>query len=166
MSKAWRSAVDLVARISVWLGMVLVVLGFTKATLLMIQSSRSLETLATIDAASVGGIGFGGLVDLSWQDATGATYRAAGVPVTYGLGRRLRLGSPLSRAQLRIKYQTQGARPTVLIVDDIPVRIRNSAALAIAGFLAITAGSGLILGMLLAGDSSQFARYRGTDPEN
>ena len=151
MTTEWRAAVGLVGRISVWLGMVLVVAGFAKAALLFIQSSRSLETLATIDSATARSFGSGGHVDLSWHDAAGTTYHATGVQVTHGLGRRLQLGSPLSRAQLKIRYQPKTDRPAILVVDDIPERVRSAAALAIAGFLAMSAGSAMILGLMLAG---------------
>ena len=158
MSEAWNGAVQLVGRISVWLGMVLVVIGFTKAALLLIQSSRSIETMATIDAATGRGVGYGSLVDLSWEDRTGATQRAARVPITLDLGRKLRLGGRLSRAQLKIRYQMANNRPNVLVVDDIPERIKTASALAIGGFLAISAGSALILGMMLFGGAfSEFA---------
>jgi hypothetical protein len=154
MSKAWNGAVQLVGRISVCLGMVLVVIGFTKATLLLIQSSRSVETLATIDAASARGVGYGSLVDLSWQDLSGATQRAVRVPISYDLGRKLRLGGRLSRAQLKIRYQLANNRLNVLVVDDLPERLKTAAALAIRGFLAISVGSALILGMMLFGGPS------------
>ncbi len=148
----WRGAMLLVGRLSVGLGVVLVVLGLAKVALLAMQTVRSRETIATIEAATRRQIGSGGSVDLSWQDAEGVTYRAGGVQISNELGRKLRLGSRLARANLKIRYQPKSQRPSVLVVEDLPEHIRSAAALAIAGFLAVSAGSALILAIMLSGN--------------
>lgn len=151
MGKDWSGAAYLVGRISVWLGLALVLVGLAKTTILYVQSHRGLETLATIESTAGRGFGTGGWVDLSWRDAAGATRQAAGVPVTSGLGRKLRLGSALARSHLRIRYQPNTERPSILVIEDVPEQIKSAAALSIAGFLAITAGSLLVLAMMLSG---------------
>ena len=155
MSTDWRGAVQLVGRLSVGLGMVLVLLGLSKGVLLLLQAVRGIETIATIEAATRRSVGSGGSVDLAWQDADGITYRTVGVAISHELGRKLRLGSRLARANLRIRFQPRSLRPAVLVVEDMPEHIRSAATLAIAGFLAISGGSALILAMLLGGDNAR-----------
>ena len=147
--KTWGAAAHLVGRMTVILGVVLVLIGFAKTAILYVQSHRGLETLATIDGTAGRTLGTGGWVDLSWQDTAGATRRALGVQVTTGLGRKLKLGSALARSHLRIRYQPDNARTSVLVIEDVPEQIKSAAALAIAGFLAMSAGSMIVLGVML-----------------
>jgi hypothetical protein len=146
----WFGAAYLVARILVFLGLGLAVLGIAKAASVAFQSRGSLETLATIEAASPR-VGGGGLVELSWQEPDGAMRRVAAVPVSRALGRKLRIGSALGREKLRIRYRAGPQSPSypVVVVDDLPEQVRSAASLAIGGCLAVTAGSLLVLSLLL-----------------
>lgn len=143
------SAAYLVGRMTVLVGLLLVAFGAFKGSRLLLENQRGIETLATIDASESRTVGFGGWVDLSWRDAGGDTRRAIGVEVSRDLSRKLRLGRPLSRANLRIRYQPGAVQQAVVIVDDVPERIKGAAALAMAGFLAISAGSLVVLLTLL-----------------
>jgi hypothetical protein len=146
----WFGAAHLVARILVFLGIGLALLGIGKAGLLAVQSRGSLETLATIDAATPR-VGGGGLVELSWQEPGGSLRHAMAVPVSRALGRKLKIGNALWREKLRIRYRPgpQSPQQPVVVVDDLPDQVRNAAALAIGGCLAVTVGSLLVLGLLL-----------------
>jgi hypothetical protein len=146
----WFGAAELVARILVFLGLGLALLGMARAGLIAFQALGSLETLATIDATS-SRLGGGGLVELSWQEPGGALRHAAAVPVSRVLGRKLRIGNPLWREKLRIRYRPgpQSAQNPVVVVDDLPDQVRGAASLAIGGCLAVTAGSVLVLALLL-----------------
>ncbi len=154
MVKEWDGAAHLVGRMSVLLGLVLVAVGCGKYALLLVQSHRGAEAMATIDASTQRTMSTGGWVDLSWQDRGGGARYAFNVPVTSGLGRKLRLGSTLSRAAVKIRYDTDNAQSGVMIVEDVPEQIKSTAALAIAGFLAMSAGSVIILGTLLLGHAA------------
>lgn len=144
-----RTAARLVAQMTVAIGLLLVVVGLSRTYAVYAESRRGLETLATIDAAAIHRLDTGGSVDLSWRDAGGATRQAFGVEVTSDLGRKLRLGNPLVRAQLRIRYRPDSPRATVLVIEDVPPRIKRASALSIAGFFAITAGSLIMLWLSL-----------------
>jgi hypothetical protein len=155
----WFGAASLVARILVFLGLGLALLGLARAGMIAFQSRGSLETLATIEAAS-SRLGGGGLVELSWQEPGGAMRHAAAVPVSRALGRKLRIGNSLGREKLRIRYRPgpQSPQNPVMVVDDLPEQVRSAASLAIGGCLAVTAGSLLVLALLLwrrrSGDGS------------
>jgi hypothetical protein len=146
----WFGAAFLVARILVFLGLGLAVLGIAKAATVAFQSRGSLETLATIEAAS-SRVGGGGLVELSWQEPNGAMRRVVAVPVSRALGRKLRIGNALGREKLRIRYHAGPQSPSypVVVVDDLPEQVRSAASLAIGGCLAVTVGSLLVLSLLL-----------------
>jgi hypothetical protein len=146
MQRAWFGAANLVARILVFLGVGLALLGAGQAGLIAMQTRGSVETLATIEAASLRG--GGALLQLSWQEPGGAARQAVDVPVSRGLGRKLRIGNTLSREKLRIRYRP-GAQQAVVVVDDLPERVRGAASLAIGGCLAVTVGSFLVLALLL-----------------
>lgn len=165
MIKDWDGAAHLVGRMSVVLGLILVAVGCGKYAMIYLQSHRGAEALATIDAATLRAMSTGGWVDLSWQDAGGAARYAFNVPVTSGLGRKLRLGGALSRANLKIRYEPGDAHGAILIVEDVPEQFKNAAALAIAGFLAISAGSSIILGTLLFGRAAQAGSEPRSDEE-
>ena len=151
MGKDWSGAAHLVGRMLVWMGLVLVAVGITKTSMLYLQSQRGLETLATIDSTANRSLGTGGWVDLSWLDTAGATRHAFGVQVTNGLGRKLRLGGALARTHLKIRYEPDSTKASILVVEDVPEQIKSAATLAIAGFLAITIGSFMVLGLILWG---------------
>ncbi len=152
----WFVAAHLVARMLVWLGFGLAALGFGRTVLTVYEARSGIETLATIEAAAAL-IGGAGRVELSWQEPTGETRRAVGVGVSRALSRRLRIGSIMWREKLRIRYRPGLAASTpvrpVVVVDDVPEQVRSSASLAIGGFLAMTAGSALIMVLLLFGDA-------------
>lgn len=160
----WRIAARLVARMTIGVGLLLVAVGGFKSMLLYAESRRGLETLATIDAAANRALGTGGWVDLSWQDPAGITRQALGVEVTGGLGRKLRIGSTLTRSQLRIRYRPDSARPAVLVVDDVPEQIRRASALSIAGFVAVSAGSFIMLWLAWRRQKSIEEPPEGTGP--
>ena len=141
----WQVAASLVARMTLGVGLLLVAIGAVKTGRLYAESRRGLETLANIDGATYSTLGVGGWVDLSWQDPAGVTRQALGVEVTGGLGRKLRIGSAITRSQLRIRYRPDSARPEVVVIDDVPEQIRRAATLSIAGFFAISAGSFMML---------------------
>ena len=141
----WLIASRLVARMTLGVGLLLVAVGGFKTGLLYVESRRGLETLATIDGAAFRTFGASGWVDLSWQDSAGVTRQALGVVVTADLGRKIRIGNSLTRSQLRIRYRLESARPAVVVIDDVPEQIRRAAALSIAGFFAISAGSFMML---------------------
>lgn len=147
----WRMAAGLVARMTVGFGAALVAMGVYQGASTYRDSHRGLEVLANIDAAINRGLGASGQVDLSWQEPSGVRRQARGVAVTGGLGRKLRLGNVLSRAQLRIRYQPGSERSSVVVIEDVPEQIKRAAALSIAGFMAMTGGSLLMLAMLLVG---------------
>lgn len=155
MVKDWDGAAHLVGRMSVLLGLILVAIGCGKYAVLFVHSHRGAEAMATIDASTQRAMSTGGWVDLSWQDTGGGARYAFNVPVTSGLGRKLRLGSSLSRAAVKIRYEPDNAQGAVVIVEDVPEQVRSAAALAIAGFLAMTVGSAIILGTLLLGDAAR-----------
>lgn len=165
MVKDREGAAHLVGRMSVLLGLILVVIGCGKYGMVYVQSHRGSEAMATIDASTSRAMGNGGWVDLSWQDTGGATRHAFNVPVTSGLGRKLRLGSALSRAGLKIRYEPSNTQGNVVIVEDVPEQFKNAAALAIAGFLAMSAGSAIILATLLFGGTAAFGSGPRSDPE-
>ncbi len=154
-------AAHLVARILVWLGLGLAALGFVKTGLVVYEARSGIETLATIEATAAR-VGGGGRVELSWQEPTGEMRRAVDVGVSRALGRKLRIGNTLWREKLRIRYRpgVALAARSVVVVDDVPEQVKSAAALAIAGFLAVSAGSFLILGLMLQG------RLRGRSPGN
>jgi hypothetical protein len=139
-------AAHLVARILVWLGLGLAALGFVKTGLVVYEARSGVEATAV----RVGG---GGRVELSWQEPTGELRRAVDVGVSRALGRKLRIGNALWREKLRIRYRpgVASAARSVVVVDDVPEQVKSAAALAIAGFLAVSAGSFLILGLMLPG---------------
>ena len=151
MRKDWDGAAHLVGRMSVWLGLVLVLFGFARAATLYAQSHRGLETLATIDSTASSRMVSGGWIDLTWRDDAGAIKRASAVQVSSSLARKLRLGSALARTHLRIRYLPDDDRAAVLVVEDIPERMKSAAGLTIAGFVAISAGSLLVLSLMLSG---------------
>ncbi len=147
----WSGATLLIARIIVLLGLGLALLGFGRTLLVLFEVARGVETVANIESA-VAVPGAGGRVDLSWRDPGGEMRMASGVGVSRLLARKLRLGYALSRANLRIRYAASarsGAAQSVVVMDDVPDLIKRSAALAIGGFLAITAGSMIMVGLLL-----------------
>jgi len=148
----WMRAAHLVARITVLFGLALVCAGVGRSGLVLISSTRGMETLATIEATTPRSIG-GGWVDLSWQDLAGEVRRAPNVEVSRRLARKLRLGGTLSRTLLRLRYRPDEPRatlaPTVVVVDDIGENVRRASSIAIGGFLAVTAGSLIILALLL-----------------
>ena len=147
MGMAWDSAARLVGRVSVGLGLLLIIVGLARFGTHMIQSRNGIEALATIENAGFAGLGpaVGGQLDLSWRDASGTLRRAYGIPVSRDLSRKLKLGRPLSRSFLRIRYPAGGTAGPILIVDDVPAQIRGAGALSVAGFLALSAGSLLML---------------------
>ena len=151
MRKDWISAAHLVGRISVGLGLILVAAGCFKIGALYVQSHRGIETLATIESTARRGLTTGGWVDVSWRDTAGTLRQAFGVPVTYRLARKLRLGSELTRAHLRIRYQPDKVSASIVVIEDVPEQIKSAAALSMAGFIAISAGSLAILALLLYG---------------
>ena len=151
MRKDWINAAHLVGRISVGLGLILVAAGCFKIGALYVQSHRGIETLAAIEATAGRGLTAGGWVDVSWRDTAGTLRQAFGVPVTYRLGRKLRLGSDLMRAHLRIRYQPDKVGAPILVIEDVPEQIKSAAALSLAGFIAVSAGSLAILALLLYG---------------
>ena len=156
----WPGAAHLVARILVWLGLGLAILGFGRTLLVVAEARRGIETLATIEAATRSASG-GGRVELSWQEPTGELRRAVDVTVSRALGRKLRIGNTLWREKLRIRYRPGllSASPAraVVVVEDVPEQIKSAAALAIAGFLAMSAGSFLILALMLKGAATGMA---------
>lgn len=165
MLKDWDGAAHLVGRMSVLLGLILVAIGGSKYALVFVHSHRGAEAMATIDAATQRTMSSGGWVDLSWQDTGGAARYAFNVPVTSGLGRKLRLGSSLSRAAVKIRYEPDDTQGAVVIVEDVPEQFKSAAALAIAGFLAMSLGSAIILGTLLFGQGSAAGTSRLTGEE-
>lgn len=151
MRNDWVAAANLVGRMLALLGALLVAIGGFKTAALYLQSHRGLETVATIDAAAGHQFGTGGWVDLSWRDDGGTMRQALGVQVTGRLARKLRLGSALARTHLRIRYRPDDIRSAILVIEDVHEQIKSAAALCIAGFLAISGGSGLILALMLSG---------------
>jgi hypothetical protein len=163
----WNGATLLIARIIVLLGLGLALLGGVRTLWTLFEVARGVETLANIESAAPVGA-TGSAVELSWRDPAGEIRRASGVPVSRLLARKLKLGFPLSRANLRIRYalanRAAAAPQSVVVMDDVPDLVKRSAALAIAGFLAIAAGSAIMVGLLLvratAGEDA--AAHRGT----
>lgn len=152
----WYAAAHLVARILVWLGVGLAALGFMRTGLTVYEARSGIETLATIETAAARA-GGGGRVELSWQEPNGELRRAVDVAVSRALGRKLRIGNVLWREKLRIRYRpglaaVSALRP-VVVMDDVPEQVRSSASLAIAGFLAMSAGSALIMLLTMLGNA-------------
>ena len=131
----WNRAAHLVARITVMLGLALVCAGVGRSALVLIASTRGIETLATIDVATPRSIG-GGWVELSWRDLAGEVRRAANVEVSRKLGRKLRMGGTLSRTLLRIRYRPDEPRtalsPTVIVVDDVAENVKRVSSIALS----------------------------------
>lgn len=149
----WGGAARLIARMTIWLGLALTAFGFGRAAMVVLENTRGVETLATIEASTTRRLGGGGWVELSWRDLAGDIRRAGGIEVSRNLSHKLRLGGSLSRSHLRIRYRPGPAStstpPTLILVDDVPEHIKRAASLSIAGFLAISAGSLIMLGLLL-----------------
>jgi hypothetical protein len=148
----WLGAASLVARMLVWVGVAVAVLGFTRTGIVVFETNRGAEALATIESAAPR-LGGGALIKLSWREASGATWRAQSVEISRALARKLNLGRVLSRTQVRIRHRPDSffrfIVPPVVAVDDIPEHVKSAASLAVAGFLALSAGSAIMLGLLL-----------------
>jgi hypothetical protein len=149
MNDGLSMAARLVARMMLGVGLMLATAGCGSEILLYLQSSGGVEAVADIDAASRTALGTGGVLDLSWWDTRGARHEALGIEVTNDLSRKLRIGGTLARVQLRIRYRQVGNLPSVLVVEDVPAKFRHAGAMAIAGFLAITSSSAILLALAL-----------------
>ena len=143
----WDNVTEVIGRITVGLGVLLALLGMTRLVLQLAHERGGIETLATIEAAAHAGQPpyHGGRVDLSWRDATGAVQYASGIVVSSALSRKLKIGRPLSRSFLRIRYQPDTSPGQVWIVEEATAHMPFAAAVGVAGFLVISAGSLLIL---------------------
>jgi hypothetical protein len=162
----WIGAATLIARMLVWLGIALAVLGFVRTGLVVWDTKRGTETLANIEGAKPR-LGGGAVVTLSWPGTTGTQLHAPNVDISRAVARKLNLGRALSRTQLRISYRPNSVMrylvPPVLAVDDIPEHVKSAAAHAVAGFLALSAGSAIMLGLLIF-QSNGFSPFRRLSP--